>query len=119
MEYNQIESGIDMNSSNELIQHLSSPERSTTTKLTPRALVYDDIDGEGDEMPCMIRRRIHAPFSSTNNNNINNNNNNIDDADKSIDDDDDTSEFFGFFNENNSQSLPFTNPFCLFICLVF
>lgn len=96
MEYNRAESGIDMNSSNEMLQEFSSPERITSTKLTPRALVYDDIDGEGDDMPSMIRRRPLGPFSRHNNNNKNhtNNNKNHDDADKSsMDEDDDTSEY--------------------------
>lgn len=96
MEYTRPESGIDMNSSNEMLQEFSSPERLTTTKLTPRALVYDDIDGEGDDMLGMIRRRILGPFSRDNNNSKNHNNNNnshnADDADKSsMDEDEDTS----------------------------
>lgn len=78
------ESGIDMNSSSDLPDDFSSPERITTTKLTPRALVYDDIDG--DEMPAMIRRRTLGAFAKNNNNN--------DDGDKSsMEDDDDTSKF--------------------------
>lgn len=78
------ESGIDMNSSSDMPDDFSSPERIPTTKLTPRALVYDDIDG--DEMPAMIRRRAIGAFAKNNNNNDN-------DADKSsLDDDDDTSK---------------------------
>lgn len=75
------ESGIDLNSSIEM-QEDSSPERITKpSKLTPRALIYDDIDG--DEMSAMIRRRTLGAFTKNNNNN--------DDGDKSsIDDDDDT-----------------------------
>lgn len=73
-----------MNTSSDLLDDFSSPERITTTKLTPRALVYDDIDG--DEMPAMIRRRTLGALAKTNNNNI-------DDGDKSsLDDDDDTSK---------------------------
>lgn len=72
-----------MNTSSDLPDDFSSPERITTTKLTPRALVYDDIDG--DEMPAMIRRRTLGAFAKNNNNN--------DDGDKSsMDDDEDTSE---------------------------
>lgn len=83
MDYNT-ESGIDtspeMNSST---VDFSSPERlTTTTKLTPRALVYDDVDG--DEMPSMIRRRTINAFAKNNNNN--------DDGDKlSLEDEDETS----------------------------
>lgn len=77
------ESGIDMNSSSDMPDDFSSPERITTTKLTPRTLVYDDMDG--DEMPPMIRRRTLGAFAKNNNNN--------DDGDKSsLDDDDDTSK---------------------------
>lgn len=80
------ESGIDMNSSSDLPDDFSSPERITTTKLTPRALVYDD---DGDDMPAMIRRRTLGAFAKNNNNN--------DDGDKSpMDDDDDTSEYTEF-----------------------
>lgn len=63
----------------------ASPERlPTTTKLTPRALVYDDVDG--DEMPSMIRRRTINAFAKNNNNN--------DDGDKSsLEDEEDTSEY--------------------------
>lgn len=78
------ESGIDMNSSSDMLDDFSSPERITTTKLTPRTLVYDDIDG--DEMPAMIRRRTLGAFAKNNNNNDN-------DGDKSsLDDDDDISK---------------------------
>lgn len=74
---------MNMNSSSDLADDFSSPERITTTKLTQRALVYDDIDG--DEMPTMIRRRTLGAFAKNNNNN--------DDGDKSsLDDDDDTSK---------------------------
>lgn len=78
------ESGIDMNSSSEMQEDFSSPERITkASKLTPRALIYDDIDG--DEMPAMIRRSTLGAFTKNNNNN--------DDGDKSsIDDDDDASK---------------------------
>lgn len=70
-----------MNSSSDLPDDFSSPERiTTTTKITPRSLVYDDMDG--DEMPAMIRRRTLGAFAKNNNNN--------DDGDKSMDDDDDT-----------------------------
>lgn len=80
------ESGIDMNSSSDMPDDFSSPERITTTKLTPRALVYDDMDG--DDMPAMIRRRTLGAFAKSSNNNNN------DDGDKSsMDDDDDTSKF--------------------------
>ncbi|XP_055303329.1 wee1-like protein kinase [Sitodiplosis mosellana] len=76
------ESGIDMNSSSDMPDDFSSPERITTTKLTPRTLVYDDIDG--DEISSMIRRRTLGAFAKNNNNNDN-------DGDKSsLDDDDDT-----------------------------
>ena len=79
------ESGIDMNSSSDMPDDFSSPERQITkTKLTPRTLTYDDIDG--DEMPAMIRRRTLGAIVRNNNNN--------DDGDKSsIDDDDDASEW--------------------------
>lgn len=79
------ESGIDMNSSSDMPDDFSSPERIiTTTKLTPRALVYDDMDG--DDMSAMIKRRTLGAFAKNNNNN--------DDGDKSpMDDDDDTSKF--------------------------
>lgn len=82
---NNVESGIDMNSSSDLPDDFSSPERMTTaTKITPRALVYDDMDG--DEMPAMIRRRTLGAFAKNNNNN--------DDGDKSsMDDDDDTRKY--------------------------
>lgn len=78
------ESGIDMNSSSDMPDDFSSPERQITkTKLTPRTLVYDDIDG--DEMPAMIKRRTLGAFAKNNNNN--------DDGDKSsLDDDDDASK---------------------------
>lgn len=78
------ESGIDMNSSSDMLDDFSSPERQITkTKLTPRTLVYDDIDG--DEVPPMIRRRTLCAFAKNNNNN--------DDGDKSsLDDDDDASK---------------------------
>lgn len=74
-----------MNSSSDMPDDFSSPERATKTKLTPRSLVYDDIDG--DEMP-MIQRRTLGAFAKNNNNN--------DDGDKSrrssVDDDDDASK---------------------------
>lgn len=78
------ESGIDMNSSSDMPDDFSSPERQITkTKLTPRTLVYDDIDG--DEMPAMNKRRTLGAFVKNNNNN--------DDGDKSsLDDDDDASK---------------------------
>lgn len=82
---NNAESGVDMNSSSDLPDDFSSPERITKTKLTPRTLTYDDIDG--DEMPAMIRRRTLGAFTKHNNNN--------DDGDKSsmeTEDDDDTSK---------------------------
>lgn len=97
-----VESGIDMNSSSDLPDDFSSPERiPTATKITPRALVYDiDVD----EMPAMIRRRTLGAFAK------NNNNNETHDCDKtSMDDDDETSKLissrladFGrtFFNWN-------------------
>lgn len=79
------ESGIDMNSSSDLPDDFSSPERIATNKLTPRTLYYDDIDG--DEMPVMIRRPTLGAFAKNNNNN--------DDGDKSsLDDDDDMSEYY-------------------------
>lgn len=48
------ESGVDMNSSSDMIDDFSLPERITTTRLTPRTLCYDDIDD--DEVPAMIQR---------------------------------------------------------------
>lgn len=82
-----------MNSSSDMPDDFSSPERIPTTKLTPRALVYDDIDG--DEMPAMIRRRAIGAFAKNNNNNDN-------DADKSsLDDDDDISKL----TQNTKRSL--------------
>lgn len=77
-------SGIDMNSSSEMQEDFSSPERiNKSSKLTPRTLIYDDIDG--DDASAMIRRRTLGAFAKNNNNN--------DDGDKSsLDDDDDTSK---------------------------
>lgn len=93
MEFN-VESGIDMNSSSDLREGFSSPECiTTTTKLTPRALVYDDIDGDTDDMSGMIRRRTLGAFAK------NNNNNNIEDGDKSsLDEDEDGSKFLISFH---------------------
>lgn len=77
---NNAESGIDMNSSSDMPDDFSSPERQINkTKLTPRTLVYDDMDG--DEMPAMIRRQTIGAFVKHNNNN--------DEGDKSSLDDDD------------------------------
>lgn len=111
MAYNLEENGVDMNSSNEITHEFSSPER-IPTKLTPRALVYDDIDGDIDETTPqlgLIRRRTHVPFTkNNNNNNSNHNNNNNDEADKSsMDEDDDTSKFLLYF------------LFCLYKCVAF
>lgn len=91
---NNAESGIDMNSSSDMPDDFSSPERQITkTKLTPRTLVYDDIDG--DEMPAMIRRRTIGPFVKNNNNN--------EDGDKSSLDDDDASKCCCCCFQSNSQ----------------
>lgn len=84
---NNTESGIETSPEmNTSATDFSSPERITlTTKLTPRALVYDDIDG--DEMPTMIRRRAINAFAKNNNNN--------DDGDKSsLEDEEETGKHF-------------------------
>lgn len=110
---NNVESGIDMNSSSDLPDDFSSPERITKTKLTPRTLVYDDIDG--DEMPPMIRRRTLGAFAKNNNNN--------DEADKlSMDDDDDTSKFRYQTKQNKTKKaiylIEHNQTYCQICCFL-
>lgn len=79
-----VESGIDTSSDmNSSTVDYSSPERiNTTTKLTPRALVYDDVDV--DDMPSMIRRRTMNAFAKNNNNNDDGDKSSIDDEEGTI-----------------------------------
>lgn len=66
---NCAESGIDMNSSSDMPDDFSSPERQISkTKLTPRTLIYED-EIDGDDMPAMIRRQTLGAFVQNNNNN--------------------------------------------------